>query len=108
MFNYQPTSELSREEINQFTGAVLLEFGAGWCGYCKAAQSIISSELALYPNIRHIKIEDGKGRRLGRTFAVKLWPTLIFMKDGIELKRLERQFNSEEISTALIIINNNS
>ena len=108
MINDQPTSELSREEINQFTGVVMLEFGAGWCCYCKAAQVIISSELALYPNIRHIKIEDGKGRRLGRTFAVKLWPTLIFMKDGIELKRLERQFNSEEISTALIIINNNS
>jgi len=108
MINDQPTSELSREEINQFTGAVMLEFGTAWCGYCKAAQGIISSELALYPNIRHIKIEDGKGRRLGRTFAVKLWPTLIFMKDGIELKRLERQFNSEEISTALIIINNNS
>ena len=108
MINDQPTSELSREEINQFRGAVLLEFGTAWCGYCKAAQSIISSELALYPNIRHIKIEDGKGRRLGMTFAVKLWPTLIFMKDGIELKRLEREFNSEEISTALIIINNNS
>ena len=102
----QPTSELSREEINQFTGAVMLEFGASCCGYCKTAQGIISSELALYPNIRRIKIEDGKGRRLGRTFAVKLWPTLILMKDGIELKRLEREFNSEEISTALITINN--
>lgn len=108
MINDQPTSELSREEINQLTGAVMLEFGAGWCDYCKAAQGIIFSELALHPNIRHIKIEDGKGRRLGRTFAVKLWPTLIFMKDGIELKRLEREFNSEEISTALIIINNYS
>ena len=108
MINDQPTSELSREEINQFTGAVMLEFGAGWCGYCKATQGIISSKLALYPKVRHIKIEDGKGRRLGRTFAVKLWPTLIFMKDGIELKRLEREFNSEEISTALIIINNHS
>ncbi|OQW68855.1 MAG: thiol reductase thioredoxin [Proteobacteria bacterium ST_bin12] len=104
--NDQPTSELSREEINQYTGTVMLEFGAEWCGYCKAAQVIISSELALYPNIRHIKIEDGKGRRLGRTFAVKLWPTLIFMKDGIELKRLERKFNSEDISTALITISN--
>ncbi len=106
MINDQPTSELSREEINQYTGTVMLEFGAEWCGYCKAAQVIISSELALYPNIRHIKIEDGKGRRLGRTFAVKLWPTLIFMKDGIELKRLERKFNSEDISTALITISN--
>lgn len=97
-------SELSREEINQFTGAVMLEFGAEWCGYCQAAQGIISSELALHLNIRHIKIEDGKGRRLGRSFAVKLWPTLIFMKDGIELKRLVRKFTSEEIDSALNMI----
>jgi thioredoxin 1 len=67
-------------------------------------QSIISSELALYPNIRHIKIEDGKGRVLGRSFTVKLWSTFIFMKDGVELKRLVRQFTSEEIGSALNLI----
>lgn len=102
--NVQETFEPTREEVNQITGAVMLEFGAGWCEYCQAAQDIISSELALHPNIRHMKIEDGRGRRLGRTFTVKLWPTLIFMKNGIELKRLVRQFNSKEIGAALNLI----
>ncbi|WP_020167340.1 MULTISPECIES: thioredoxin family protein [Methylotenera] len=102
--NTQLTSEPSREEIDRLSGAVMLEFGAVWCQYCQAAQSIISSELAIYPNIRHIKIEDGKGRRLGRTFTIKLWPTLIFMKDGVELKRLVRQFSAEEIRAALSLI----
>ena len=99
--NIQLTSEPSREDIDQLTGTVMLEFGAVWCQYCQAAQDIILSELALQPNIRHIKIEDGKGRRLGRTFTVKLWPTLIFMKDGVELTRLVRQFNAQEIRSAL-------
>lgn len=100
----QPLSEPSREEIDQFKGAVVLEFGAAWCQYCQALQGIISAELALQSHVRHIKIEDGKGRRLGRTFTVKLWPTLIFMKDGIELKRLVRQFDASEIRNALILI----
>jgi thioredoxin 1 len=100
----QHTSELTREEIHQFTGAVMLEFGAEWCEHCQAAQSMIASALKLHPNIRHIKIEDGKGRKLGRTFSVKLWPTLIFMKDGIELKRLVRQINPKDIASAFIII----
>jgi len=97
MENLEPT----REEINTLIGATMLEFGASWCGYCKAAQQTITSELAQFPNIRHIKIEDGKGRRLGRSFHVKLWPTLIFMKDGVELKRLVRDIDAGELRLAL-------
>jgi thioredoxin 1 len=98
MENTEPT----REEINALKDATMLEFGASWCGYCKAAQSTITSELSHFPNIRHIKIEDGKGRRLGRSFHVKLWPTLIFMKDGVELKRLVREIEATELRTALV------
>lgn len=83
----------------------MLEFGAAWCGYCKAAQPIIASALVGYPNTLHIKIEDGKGRRLGRLYAVKLWPTLIFLRDGIEIKRVIRAINSEAVIEALAEIN---
>ncbi len=98
--------EMSREDVNRTEGAILLEFGAGWCEYCRVAQALIASALAIYPDIKHIKIEDGKGRALGRTFSVKLWPTLIFMKNGIEVKRLVRQFNHEEIESGLKLITN--
>lgn len=52
--------EPTREEINAIKGVTLLEFGATWCGYCKAAQTTIISELSNFPNIRHIKIK-GEG-----------------------------------------------
>lgn len=100
MINMEKT-EPTREEINTLTGATMLEFGASWCGYCKAAQSTITSELAHFHNVLHIKIEDGKGRRLGRSFHVKLWPTLIFMKDGVELKRLVRVIDASELRLGL-------
>jgi thioredoxin 1 len=51
--------------------------------------------------VRHIKIEDGKGQRLGRQYAIKLWPTLVFLKDGVELSRLIRPNNEQVISDAL-------
>lgn len=97
-------AEPSREEVNALKGAVMLEFGTSWCGYCQGAQATITSGIRLYPQVQHIKIEDGKGRRLGRSFTVKLWPTLIFMKDGVELKRLVRQIDADALKAALLSI----
>jgi thioredoxin 1 len=39
----------------------------------------LAALLQKYPELRHVKVEDGKGRPLGRSFRVKLWPTLVFM-----------------------------
>lgn len=94
--------EPTREEINGLAGASLLEFGASWCGYCKGAQFAIAQGLAESPEIRHIKIEDGKGRRLGRSFHVKRWPTLVLIKDGIEVGRFERNIEALALRDALL------
>ena len=74
--------EPTREEIDRLDGPVVLEFGASWCGHCQAIAPQMASELARFPHVRHVKIEDAKGKRLGRSFRVKLWPTLVFMNDG--------------------------
>jgi thioredoxin 1 len=94
-------AEPERSTIDALTHPVLLEFGATWCGHCRAAQPLIAAALATHPDLAHLRIEDGPGRRLGRSFRVKLWPTLILMQRGEELARLVRPGSSEEIATAL-------
>lgn len=91
----------SRAEIDALAGATLLEFGTGWCGFCQAAQPLIGQALQGRPGLRHVKVEDGSGRPLGRSFRVKLWPTLVFLKDGQEVARLVRPGSVADISAAL-------
>lgn len=97
--NYE-TVEPKRDEVDQLSGPMVIEFGTAWCGYCRGAQSLIADAFAAHPNVRHLKVEDGSGRRLGRSFTVKLWPTLIFMKAGQEVARVVRPQSVKEISEA--------
>jgi thioredoxin 1 len=90
-------NEPTRNEVDAFTQPTVLEFGATWCGYCQAAQSDISTVMKNHPNVRHIKVEDGKGKPLGRSFRVKLWPTLIYLESGAENGRVVRPNNAAEI-----------
>lgn len=96
--------EPSRAEVDANTGPMVLEFGTPWCGYCRAAQALIAEALDKHPDVPHMKIEDGPGRRLGRSFAVKLWPTLVFLRDGKELSRLVRPRDAQAIAEALAAI----
>src|SRR5579863_833340 len=85
----------TRADVDIMPGPVLLEFGASWCGHCVSLQPHLSKLLAQHPQVRHIWIEDGKGKPLGRSFAVKLWPTLVFLRDGEIVRRLVRPSPSE-------------
>jgi thioredoxin 1 len=93
--------EPSRAEVDALPGPTLLEFGTPWCGWCRGAQPLIGKALAAHPGLRHLKVEDGSGRPLGRSYRVKLWPTLIFLRDGEEVARLVRPQDAAAIGEAL-------
>ena len=94
-------NEPARTEIDALDEPAVIEFGAAHCGHCRAAQPLIAAALASHPQVRHIKVEDGPGRPLGRSFRVKLWPTLIFLRRGREVERLVRPADSSAIAQAL-------
>lgn len=94
-------TEPARAEVDALEGPAVVEFGAPWCGYCQAAQPLIASAFGEHPDVRHIKIEDGKGRPLGRSYRVTLWPTLVFLDNGREVARLVRPRDANAIKEAL-------
>ena len=94
----------SRTDIDQLAGPALIEFGATDCGYCQRSRPWVDALMKANPQLSYFRIEDGKGRRLGRSFGVKLWPTLIFLQDGKEVTREVRPVSQESILQALKMV----
>ncbi|MEN9417608.1 MAG: hypothetical protein RI988_1228 [Pseudomonadota bacterium] len=99
--DYRPET-VRLEEVRAQAGPLLLDFGTDWCGHCRAARPLVEAALRAHGQpVRHVRVEDGPGRPLGRAFGVKLWPTLVFLRDGQELGRLVRPRAAEDITAAL-------
>lgn len=85
----------SRDQLNGRTGPVLVEFGTAWCGHCISAVPGVQALLSRHPEVAHVKVEDGPGRPLGRSFGVKLWPNFVLMRDGEVVRQLARPRRGE-------------
>ncbi|WP_174873115.1 thioredoxin family protein [Vogesella oryzae] len=93
-----------RAALDAAAEPLLLEFGVDWCPHCQNAQPAIEQALRAYPALAHLKVEDGAGRRLGRSFRVKLWPTLILLRDGVEVGRVVRPLVAAEVTDLLALL----
>jgi len=80
--DFQDAVLLTRADLDQREGPVVVEFGSENCSICQAFAPKLAKLLKQFPEVQHVKVEDGPGLPLGRSFRVKLWPTLVFMRDG--------------------------
>ena len=89
-----------RATLDATAGPLVVEFGSNECGICRATLPLIAAAMAA-TTVPHLRIQDGKGRRLGRSYGVKLWPTLVLLQDGREIARIVRPQTAAEITGAL-------
>jgi thioredoxin 1 len=63
----------------------------------------LAALLQAHPEVQYLRIEDGPGLPLGRSFAVKLWPTFVFLSDGQVMARLVRPSAAELAETVRLL-----
>ena len=90
-----------RDQLDRSQGKILLEFGAEYCPHCQVVQALVADKMS-GNDIPHFKIADGKGRKLGRSFGVKLWPNFVMMHRGSVVEQLARP-ELEELERSLML-----
>ena len=82
----------SPEDLADLPGTVAVEFGVDWCPHCQGAQPLLREALQDRRDITH---------KLGRHFKVKLWPTLVVLRNGEEIGRVTRPQSAQEVEEQL-------
>ena len=83
--------EVMTAEFNELfdKGVVLADFFSATCGPCKMLSFVLNDvEKTLGDQVKILKVNFDENKDLTAEFEVKGYPTLIFLKDGVELKRM--------------------
>ncbi|UTH74190.1 thioredoxin family protein [Chromobacterium sp. IIBBL 290-4] len=96
--NHYRSDHPGADEVAALPGLTLLEFGIDSCPHCQRSRPLLDAFLATHLEVRHLALEDGRGRRLGRQFGVKLWPTFILLREGKEAGRAVRPADAQALN----------
>jgi len=90
---------LKNENLKELTekGTYLVDFYADWCGPCK----MLSSILETMEDVNIIKVNTDIHQDLAIQYGIMSIPTVIFIKNGIEVKKIVGFISEEEIREIL-------
>ncbi len=77
-------------EVFDWPEYALIEFWAKWCGYCRLIEPVLN-DLASWRagRLKVIRLDIDREPDLARRFMVKATPTLILLKNGTQLARMD-------------------
>ena len=84
--------EIEANEFDTLTsdGVVLVDFFSTTCGPCKMLSFVLNDvDKELGDQINILKIDFDKNKDLTEKYEVKGYPTMIIMKNGEEVKRMQ-------------------
>lgn len=70
-------------------GLIVIDFFATWCGPCKRIAPTYEKLSESLTSIQFFKVDVDESPELVSQFDISSMPTFIFLKDGVEVKRVE-------------------
>lgn len=73
--------------ISEKDKLLVLDFWAAWCGPCRMLAPVLQTVEEEYPDVVFGKINVDEEEGLARRFGIVSIPTLVFMKNGVEVQK---------------------
>ena len=90
------------ETIEKGSKPAVLDFGATWCGPCKALEPTITALAAEYGDkITVAKVDVDESQQVALRFGIMAVPTVIFFKGGKEVYRFSGLQSKDKISAMI-------
>lgn len=69
-------------------GNVMVDFYADWCGPCKMVSPILEEINSERDDVEIVKVDVDSTPLTASKFGIRSIPTIVFLKNGIEIDRL--------------------
>lgn len=74
-------------EILNYSGIVLVDFWAEWCGPCKMQLPILEEISAELSDVKICKVNVDENNELAVKYGIRSIPTMMIFKDGIKVEQ---------------------
>jgi len=90
------------EVVEKGSKPALLDFGATWCGPCKALEPTIAALAGEYgEKVTIAKVDVDESQQVALRFGIMAVPTVIFFKGGKEVHRFSGLQSKDKITSMI-------
>ena len=75
-------SDSFEKEVSDYSGVVLVDFWAEWCGPCKTQLPILEEIAQEMTDVKVCKVNVDESNRLAVKYGIRSIPTMIVFKNG--------------------------
>lgn len=97
--------EVNESNFKEFTGVkdrlVVLDFWTTWCGPCRMLAPVLEEIETEYPEVAFGKVNADEEAELVRMFKIIHVPTLVFMRNGVTIKKSEGYLDADGLRAVL-------